>query len=143
MGFRYRLQKVVDLKNSERMQAEWILSQAVERLNQEEHSLARLSAEKEEIMDRLAATEHMTVSELQSAQHYLRYLDEQIEEQNVAVHQAKNQVLDKQRQLNEKMLVEKIWNQARDKAYHRFLAEERRQEQKESDEIATVRFART
>jgi flagellar FliJ protein len=143
MGFRYRLQKIVDLKNSERMQAEWVLSQAVERLNREEHSLARLSAEKEEIMDRLAGAEHMTISELQSAQHYLRFLDEQIGQKNIAVDQAKHQVLDKRRQLNEKMLVEKIWNQARDKAYHRFLAEERRQEQKEIDEIATVRFAKT
>ena len=42
MRFRYSLQKIVDLKANETKQAEWLLSDAVGRLSEAEHSLQEL-----------------------------------------------------------------------------------------------------
>ena len=44
--FRYAYQKIVDLKTSEKTQAEWLLSTAVGKLHTEEDSLNRLYQER-------------------------------------------------------------------------------------------------
>lgn len=142
MRFRYPLQKVVDLKNNEKTQAEWLLSQAIELLRREEASLQELQSMQASLQDRLvaAASDSSSVSELQSLQQYIDHLELLISRKLNDVGAAQGHVVAKREGLTAKMLEEKVWLKAREKAYMAFLDYARKKEQQEIDEIAAVRF---
>jgi len=83
-----------------------------------------------------------TISQLMLLQHYVDHIGQQIEEKNKHVEEAQKLVLNKREHLAGKMLEEKVWTKAKEKAYQRFTAKLLNKEQQELDEIATNRFAR-
>ncbi|MEI7027332.1 flagellar export protein FliJ [Paenibacillus sp. y28] len=143
MKFKYSFQKLVDLKANEKSQAEWMLSKAIGKLNEEESSLQGLQAEKTSTHERMLGTAERkaTISEMIAAQHYMQHLDHRIQQKRQEVHRAQNEVSQKQVFLSEKMLQEKVWNKAKERAYESFVGKIRKQEQEELDEIATVRHS--
>jgi flagellar FliJ protein len=144
MRFTYSFQKIVDLKQGEKRQAEWVLSLAVGRLTREESSLADLMSEKQAMEQRLseAAAGRATISELALIRDYIDHLDRAIDLKHRDVDQAKRQVAAQKEQLKEKMVQEKVWMKAREKAYRKFVAEALRKEQEELDEMAVMRHSR-
>lgn len=142
MKFRYPLQKIVDLKETEKTQAEWLLSQAIHKLRQEELSLGELQALRETLHQGMldAAANKASIQELQELQHYLIHVDRMIELKGQAVRQAQGVVMEKQKGLHSKAVEAKKWSKAKEKAYAYFVTESRRKEQQELDEIAAVRF---
>lgn len=144
MRFRYSFQQIVDLKNNERTQAEWILSEAIGRLRTEESSLNTLQAQKSELHNQIAkASENRTtISQMLQMQHYMEHLDHQILRKHDEIQVAKHVVMKKQEHLSEKMLDEKVWNKAREKAYVQFKALTGKKEQEALDEMATNRYKR-
>jgi flagellar protein FliJ len=144
MRFRYSFQKIVDLKTNEKTQAEWILSGAVGRLREEELSLTTLFTEKEEVRNRLgrSAEERTTASDLMAYQYYLNRLDDQIKRKSADVRHAEVVVVEKREALSSKMVEEKVWNQARDKAYRQHQSIMLKKEQEILDELATTRYKR-
>ncbi|MDT2247314.1 flagellar FliJ family protein [Paenibacillus larvae] len=62
----------------------------------------------------------MPVSELQLLQNYVAHLNVQIEKKNEDVRQAEQKVQLKQHHLNERMMDEKVWSKAKEKAYEKF-----------------------
>lgn len=54
MKFRFPLQKIVDLKGNEKTQAEWLLSQALSKLRDEEQFLQELNDEISRQQERLS-----------------------------------------------------------------------------------------
>lgn len=141
MRFRYAFQKIVDLKTNEKMQAEWILSQAVGQLTREEACLSDLRSRKEELRQHVceAAARRATISELLLMQQYMDHIDQQIDLKNKDVLAARRNVSERQEQLSEKMLQEKVWSKAREKAFEKFSARVRKREQDELDEMAAIR----
>lgn len=142
MTFRYRLQKIVDLKSNERTQAEWLLSAALSRLHREEEQLQRLIAAKEELEQMLdhAARHCLKIAEIINIQDYITHIESQIEAKNRAVQQAQ-QVVHKQKSvLKERMIDEKVWDKAREKAYQLHRATALKAEQEQLDDIVTLRF---
>lgn len=141
MRFRYSYQKIVDLKENEKTQAEWILTSAVGKLREEEKSLHCLRTEKEELHDRLNRTAEVrtTASQLMSYQSYINHLDQKIELKSADVRHAERNVVQKQQLLASRTMEEKVWNQAREKAYqqHRMLL--MKKEQETLDEMAVSR----
>jgi flagellar FliJ protein len=144
MKFKYSFQQIVNLKNNEKTQAEWILSEALDRLRTEETSLSDLSEKKLELSEQLADVSESatTISQMLVFQNYLNYLNQQILKKNADVQFAHNVVLKKQEHLSEKVIDEKVWTKARERAYSQYKVESGRKEQDVLDEISTNRFKR-
>lgn len=143
MGFTYHFQKVVDLKSKEKTQAEWLLSSAIGKLQAEENHLLELVRDRENLMEGISSfsLQRASASSLQEMNRYVHYLDECITRKNNDVAHAEVKVKQNQAFLNDKMLDEKVWNQAREKEKMHYQQEMLLREQNELDEMATVRFA--
>src|SRR5690554_713572 len=142
MKFRYPFQKVVDLKNNERTQAEWMLSEALGKLQKEENSLQELHAKKDVLGKNLsqASSNSAKIFELQVFQEYLSYVDLQIQTKHKDIQKAQHQVTDKKDDLSDKMLDEKVWTKSKEKAYSQYMALTLKKEQEQLDELATMRY---
>lgn len=140
--FHYPYQKIVDLKSSERTQAEWILSTALGKLQDEERTLDELRREKAQRQEEMmhSASRIVSLSELRISQDYIRFLDECIERKLDDVHSARRDVEISQGKLTDKMMDEKVWLKAREKSAFRYRQELLLREQNELDEMASVRY---
>lgn len=143
MKFRYVYQKIVDLKTNEKTQAEWMLSEAVTQLQVEQRSLEQLFEDRKQTAAVIQnEMEHSaSVIKLQELQRYMDYLDQCIAFKTKDVHKAEINVEKKKSFLSSKMLDEKVWLKAKEKATNKFQHEMLLREQNELDEMATVRFA--
>jgi flagellar FliJ protein len=143
MRFQYPLQKIVDLKGSEKSMAEWEYAASLGKLRQEEERMAALISERREIERTLEQTtlQPTPLSRINELQQYTEVLDERIRLQGKDVRSASVQVEYKQGQLKGKMIDEKVWLNARDRALEKFKYEWLSREQNELDEIAIVRAA--
>lgn len=144
MKFQYAFQQIVDLKENERSQAEWHLSEAIGMFNQEQRYLRHLHEKKKELQESMVAASigSVSVSELQLLQNYVAHLNVQIKKKNEDVRQAEQKVQLKQHHLNERMVDEKVWSKAREKAYKKFKTMALKKEQEMLDEMASVRHKR-
>ncbi|MWC26567.1 flagellar export protein FliJ [Paenibacillus sp. MMS18-CY102] len=140
--FRYAYEKIVGLKASEKRQAEWMLSDAIGKLQTEQMSLDQLRSERKQWEERLLelSAAAVSLSELTTIQHYLDHLDSCIMNKIAEVHQAKGVVEQSRSHLGTKMKDEKVWLQAKEREFYRFRQASLVQEQNELDEMATVRF---
>jgi flagellar FliJ protein len=127
LRFQYSLQKIVDLKANEKTQAEWILSHALGVLQEEELTLHSLHSEKSEIHAELNSAIGISanISQLLTYQNYMTHLDHRITKKLKDVERAEQNVLHKKGHLSEKMIEEKVWSKAKDKAKTIFQAVER------------------
>jgi flagellar FliJ protein len=143
MRFHYTFQKVVDLKGNEKTQAEWMLSSALGELQAQEKSLDELLAQRNTLMSSLqsAAEQKTPMAKLREMQDYVDYLDKCIARKHSDISRAHREVLNKQENLSTKVLDEKVWLKAKDKAQTAFQQNMNLREQNELDEMATVRFA--
>ncbi|AIQ30516.1 MULTISPECIES: flagellar export protein FliJ [unclassified Paenibacillus] len=143
MRFHYTFQKVVDLKGNEKTQAEWMLSSALGELQAQEKSLDELIIQRNAVMSSLqSAVEQKTpMAKLREMQDYVDYLDKCIARKHSDISRAHIEVQSKQDHLSTKVLDEKVWLKAKDKAQTAFLQNMSLREQNELDEMATVRFA--
>ncbi|WP_055108463.1 flagellar export protein FliJ [Paenibacillus ihumii] len=143
MKFRYVYQKVVDLKSNQKTQAEWMLSAAVGQLQAEQLSLELLEEDKARTLAAIQfeMENKSSMVKLQELQRYMDYLENCIAIKLGDIRQAEVNVEKKKAVLNGKMLDEKVWLKARDKARHKYQHEMLLREQNELDEMATVRFA--
>lgn len=144
MRFRYPLQKIVDLKSSEKAQAEWLLSKSIHELNEQERSMKELLGRRREqkISFESMANECVTVAQVRFMQQHISYLDQQISRKSIEVAQAKDIVHSRMRKLTDKMLDEKKWKIAREKAQIEHEKQMLIKEQNELDEMATIRYSR-
>lgn len=143
MRFRYVYQKVVDLKSNEKTQAEWMLSAAVGQLQSEQRSLEQLLEEQEQTAAVLQyeMANRASMIKLQELQRYVEYMEQAIERKLGDIRRAEINVEQKKSILNGKLLDEKVWLKAKEKAKDKFQHELLLREQNELDEMATVRFA--
>lgn len=144
MKFQYAFQQIVDLKENERSQAEWHLSEAIGLFNREQKNLLHLHEKKRSCKESILTSSvgSVPVSELQLLQNYVAHLNVQIEKKNEDVRQAEQKVQLKQHHLNERMMDEKVWSKAKEKAYEKFRVTALKKEQEMLDEMATVRHKR-
>lgn len=145
MRYRYPFQKLLDLKTNEKEQAEWNLSDAIGQLQQEQLSLSALTEERSRVAEQLglASARMTTISEIQLLELYLQRLDRQMHSKAKDVEKAKANVADKRQALSGKMMEEKVWTKAKEKAQIQFTATLLKKEQEELDEIALTRRIQT
>lgn len=141
-GFQYSFQKILDLKSNTKRQSEWILAEAMGKLQTAEQSLSELLQERDHTARQIheMTVKCASVFELQWSQQYLYGLDERIGLAEGHVKSAKHHVHVRQKELEAKMIDEKVWSKAREKAEAVFKHEALVAEQYEMDEMATVRY---
>ncbi|OPH61933.1 flagellar export protein FliJ [Paenibacillus ferrarius] len=144
MNFRYSFQQIVNLKNNERTQAEWVLSEAMGQLRTEETNLYGLFEQKESLQNEMThvTSKSVSISQMLTMQSYMNHVDQQIARKHQDVKQAQHVVLKKQEHLSERMIDEKVWSKAREKAFNQFQSFVAKKEQDALDEMATNRFKR-
>lgn len=142
MKFKYPFQKVVDIKHSERTQSEWMLSQALGVLQVEEGTLSELTGLRQRLEDEMTKTSvHSTkIVELQMAQDYLSYVNQQISFKLNDIEKARLEVNHQQDDLSGKVQDEKVWARAKEKALYQYQELSLKKEQQELDELATLRY---
>lgn len=138
----YPYQKIVDLKKSEKTQAEWLLSESLGKLKHVEQSLGELLQERQQWRERLLgeSTQVIALVQLQQMQAYVDYLDGLIAQAYTKVEEARGEVERSQAGLADKMQAEKLWLKAKEQSQGRFMQQLQAQEQNELDEIATARY---
>ncbi|WP_415782728.1 flagellar export protein FliJ, partial [Cohnella lubricantis] len=141
MRFRYPLQKIVDLKSSEKSMAEWEYASALSKLRAEQERLEELRLEKEKTERHMAelALRPTPLSEIMRLQQHVEWLDGRMKSQSAEVRRAEDQTAQRRTRLTSKMVDEKVWLNARDKARERCRAEWLAREQNELDEMAIMR----
>lgn len=138
MKFRFPLQKIVDLREQERMQAEWRLAEALERLREEERSFAELERMRDDVGRIMAdaCVEATTAAHLSVVGRFLTQLDGRIRRKRADLENAERTVSERRDDLRGRLVEERIWRNARNKAMERFRSEMLRAEQKEIDDWA-------
>lgn len=141
MKFQYSLQKIVDLRGSEKSMAEWEYAAALGKLRQEEDKMAELVREQRELEQLLEQTalKPTPLARINELQQYIDVLGERIKQQLQDVRSAEIETQYRQTRLADRMIDEKVWLNARDRAHERFKFEWLSKEQSELDEIAIVR----
>lgn len=141
-SFQYSFQKVVDLKSSQKSQAEWQLSDALSALSVQEMSLRELMLAKEEWEEKLQQTalHAIPLSEVVMIGQYIDHLQTCIDKKMLDVRQAERVVEQNRSKLADKVKDEKVWLKAKDQAWDKFRHAIQLKEQNELDEMATVRY---
>jgi flagellar FliJ protein len=141
MKFRFPLQKIVDLKGNEKTQAEWLLSQALSKLRDEEQFLLELFDEiaKQQAQLSRSAETPIPIVDIQYIQGYITHLEKRIERKQVEVQDARVNVQGKQSLLMDRSVDEKVWIKAREKAFNLFTATSLKKDQQDMDEMASSR----
>src|SRR5689334_6737486 len=108
--FHYAYQKIVDLKTSEKSQAEWQLSIVVGKLSQEESSLQKLQEERASWCEKLqqASQQAVPLSAILTMQSYIDFLDDGILRKLRDVKKAESAVEAGRRFLSDRMMDEKV-----------------------------------
>lgn len=141
-SFQYSFQKVVDLKGSQKAQAEWQLSDALSALSAQEMSLRELMLAREEWEEKLqqSAQQSIPLSEVVLIGQYIDHLQSCIDKKTLDVRQAERVVEQNRSKLADKVKDEKVWLKAKDHAWDKFRHALQLKEQNELDEMATVRY---
>jgi len=141
-SFKYTFQKIVDLKGSEKTQAEWILSDALAALRAEQALLEQYSKEQKswELKLEQSVLEAIPLSEVLIINQYIEYCAERIKLKQQDIMKAERNVFQKRQDLASKMKEEKVWHKAKEHAFDKFKYETQLKEQNELDEMASIRF---
>jgi len=141
-AFKYTFQKIVDLKESEKTQAEWMLSEAIAELSAMETQLNEL--EQQETIWQLKLEQSVTVptsmQEVMTIQHYIDFYKHAIEQKKLDIKRASKKVDVRRVELASKMKEEKVWLKAKDNAHAQFKHDIQLKEQNELDEMASIRY---
>lgn len=141
MAFRFSLQKVVDLKTSQKSQAEWMLARALARQRDEEEALRKLQQDRNRLREWLDNAAHRPVpaGDIAEMGEYISHLDGLIEQKTGDLAKARQAVDQSRDHLKDRALDEKVWLKARENAHDRYRAFVNKKEQQEIDEIAALR----
>lgn len=141
-GFKYSFQKIVDLKGSEKTQAEWMLSDAIAALNYENEQLEKLKQGQKEWEQKLesAVLESSPLSDVIVINQYIEYYAQNIKSKLKDIKQAEIKVESRRSVLASKMKEEKVWHKAKEHAFSKFQYNLLTKEQNELDEMASIRF---
>lgn len=143
-SFRFHLQKVLDLKEKEKEQAEWAFGKSVQRRNEEETRLVQLAEHHEEMTDRLVSVQAGSCSAAQLIEitRYRQAVERSLAVQRRTVFGCEQEVEACKHRLTERMQETQLWQRLREKAREQFAEIEKSAEQKWLDEIGTQLYLR-
>ncbi|MGG1661417.1 flagellar export protein FliJ [Brevibacillus sp. NRS-1366] len=142
--FQFHLQKVLDLKEKEKEQAQWAFGKSIQRKNEEEWKLFQLNEHHDQMTHLLQEVQEQTCSAAQliSITQYQQSVARSITNQRRTLNGCEQDVERCQSRLTERMQESELWNRLRERSLHQFLDAEKQREQKELDEIGTQLYLR-
>lgn len=140
--FRFDLQQVLDFRRHNEERKELELAQVRRVLQQEEDRLAFFSDRRDRYQRELIDRQKKGVSPAEVAIYtsYMRFVKEKIEWQMEAVETAKKQVEKKKEEVLAARRDRKTLDRLRSRRYQAFLADSKREEMKNLDEVGLGRF---
>lgn len=144
MQFRYSLQKLMDLKEREKEEAENVYSSAVKTFEEVATELYHLLKRKEALEEdaRAKLSSLVSVLDIQSMQASMLFLQEAIVKQQKRTQLARAKMEEKHQLLLDASFEYKKHEKIREKKRMQFVVEENRLEQVSMDEISVQRFVR-
>ncbi len=142
--FRFHLQKILDLKEKEKEQAEWAFGASLEKKREEEAKLTHLTEHHEAVTRSLYILQQETCSaaQLLEVTRYRQAVDRAIINQQQKLYGCDQEVERCQKRLASRVQESQLWQRLRDKAAEHFEQAEKLREQKEMDEIGINRYLR-
>ncbi|GAA4700769.1 flagellar export protein FliJ [Brevibacillus fulvus] len=142
--FTYHLQKVLDLKEKETEQARWALGKSLQKKEEEEKKLDRLTERRNRLTDYLFEVQDQACSAAQLIEisRYRQVMDRAIDQQLVAIHGCELEAERHKVILTERMRESQLWQKLRERSQEQFQYAESVKEQKELDEIGLIRYIR-
>lgn len=143
-NFQFHLQKILDLKEKEKEQAEWAFGKSVQKKNEEESKLYQLTELRNDVTESLYSlqSETRSVSDLMQVVRYQQSVDRMIDSQRRTVTGCEQEIERCQTRLTFHMTESKLWNRLKEKAKENFDENTKQREQKELDEIGINRYLR-
>ncbi|WP_400162975.1 flagellar export protein FliJ [Brevibacillus sp. TJ4] len=143
-GFQFQLQKVLDLKEKEKEQAEWAFGKSVQLKNEEESKLVRLYEHRDDMAQMLVQAQEQacTASQLIMISQYRQSVERNIRHQQQTVQGLEQEVERCQVKLRERMKESQLWQRLRERSLAQYHEELKVREQKELDEIGTQLYLR-
>lgn len=143
-GFQFQLQKVLDLKEKEKEQAEWAFGKSVQLKNEEEGKLVRLYEHRDDMAQMLVQAQEQacTASQLIMISQYRQSVERNIRHQQQTVQGLEQEVERCQVKLRERMKESQLWQRLRERSLAQYHEELKVREQKELDEIGTQLYLR-
>ncbi|WCK52897.1 flagellar export protein FliJ [Aneurinibacillus sp. Ricciae_BoGa-3] len=144
MSFVYSFQKLLDLKEKEKEQAQMGYAKSREALEQEDARLQKLVQDKVQ-MQRVIyqKTEaNITMADLRNSYEYLDHMQQLIIKAHHTRAEAEQVMRHQQEALQQKALDEKVWKKLKENSHMQYTEKLKQQEQKELDEMAVARYFR-
>lgn len=140
--FRYSMQSILNIKEKLETQAKQEFSAASAALREEEEKLVALQERKAEYeaQAKKLRTGTLNILEMEEAQTAIITMDSFIEHQQIEIKRAEDALEVKRQKLTEAMMERKTHEKLRERAFEEFLAEEKRTEGKEVDELTSYTY---
>lgn len=143
MTYRFPLQKVLDLKEKEKQQAQQELGVSLKKQLDEQEEMVRLNKRLETVQESInQRISGVKAAELHEHQRYLEYLNQQIRQLQGRLVLTNKEVDKKQHFLMEKSKDEKIWQEWKQKLVIEYEQTQLKQERDMLDEMANIRYFR-
>ncbi|MDH4617193.1 flagellar export protein FliJ [Brevibacillus sp. AY1] len=143
-SFTFHLQKVLDLKEKEKEQAEWAFGKSLQRKNEEEWKLVRLHEHHDDMTLKLeeVQAQQCSAADLIMLTQYRQSVERSISNQKRTLRGCEQEVERCQSSLTERMKESQLWQRMRERSLTQFLDVQKLKEQKELDEIGTQLYLR-
>lgn len=143
MGYQFPLQRVLDVKEKEKQQAQQELGNSLKKQQEAETKMTLLNEKRGNVQSSmLQQNSGCKASRLHEYQRYITYLDQQILQVEHHLVQTKIEVDHKQGILVQKSKEERVWQGWKQELFQRHQQEVSKKEQEMLDEMASVRYFR-
>ncbi|GEL06657.1 flagellar export protein FliJ [Salisediminibacterium halotolerans] len=144
MSFQFSLQKVLDVRDREKNEAEKSYHEAVEAFEQTATKLYEMLKRREELEHEKTRqlTEGLSIAGIQMTEQTLAYLQKEIARLEKETNQKRSKMQEKQKYLTVKTVDLKKYEKMKELKHEAFLAAEKSEEMKFLDEISVQQFVR-
>ncbi|MCS7164854.1 MAG: flagellar export protein FliJ [Candidatus Calescibacterium sp.] len=142
--FKFKLEKILQMKIEEEEEQKRIFSKAQKKLIEEEIKLENMKKNLE-LKTQEYKLKLMQVGQPEYFQNFSKYLEKlkkDIELQKIVVEQAKIQLEIEKQKLQEKINERKTFEKLKEKEYNKYLQEQKMAESKFLDELSNIKFTR-
>lgn len=142
--FRFQLQKILDLKEKEKEQAEWAFGQSVQKKSEEEAKLVDLHSRRDELTDSLhqMQSDACTAAQLIEMTRYRQAIDKAIVHQVDTIRVCEREVEVRKQTLTFKMQENQLWDKLKEKERTKYDEVAKYREQQMLDEIGLIQYVR-
>lgn len=144
MSFRFTLQKVLEVKEHEKSEAQMAYQSAMKEFEEIATELYNLLKQKEDLiaMHDVHLKQGLPIATIQQTQETLRFLQNQIDKLQIRTHHARVKMIDKQRELTSSLVDVKKYERIKERKYLDYKHEQQMLENKFLDEISVQQFCK-